>query len=348
MGASCSGKEKLTLSDYKFTEHPNGDLEGLTETMKSRKVSLTSVIGDGNHKLTKPSSWEWGEVKSAIQWENKDGFDDLNTNKWVPQGISSTADAYDKGDWNGKNAFAVSWHNNDDSSARVTFIDKTTNQYRHVLLVYPTAKDDFGPVKIHAGGIAWYGDKLYVVDTSIGLRVFDLSNVWQVDTGDKIGKDGGKYTAANYKYVVPQTSYYKLGSGPAFRFSYVAIDRSSTPDSLIVGEYQTAGSDKPIRHVKWDLDSTNRKLKSNTATFGYCVGQPRMQGAVSVGNKVYISVSNLKNPGDLYTWEPGSTPVKQAKFFPPSSEDLSYNVHSKELYGLTEAAGGRYVLTYDV
>ena len=57
------------------------------------------------------------------------------------------ADAYDKGDWNGKEAWIVSWHNEDDTSVRVTFVDKETNKYRHVLLVYPTAKDDFGPVQ---------------------------------------------------------------------------------------------------------------------------------------------------------------------------------------------------------
>lgn len=55
--------------------------------------------------------------------------------------------------------------------------------------------------------IAWYGDLLYVVDTDIRLRIFDLSTVWKVDTGSKIGKDGTKYIAANYKYIITQISY---------------------------------------------------------------------------------------------------------------------------------------------
>jgi len=35
--------------------------------------------------------------------------------------------------------------------------------------------------------------------------VFDLSNIWQVGSGDGVGKkSGGGYSAAGYKYVIPQ------------------------------------------------------------------------------------------------------------------------------------------------
>ena len=34
---------------------------------------------------------------------------------------------------------------------------------------------------LHGGGIAWYGNLLYVVDTDDGLRVFDLKHIYQVD-----------------------------------------------------------------------------------------------------------------------------------------------------------------------
>ncbi|CUM57552.1 unnamed protein product [Debaryomyces tyrocola] len=59
-----------------------------------------------------------------MQWESKDGFDDLNTQKWVPQDIASSADAYDKRNWNGTGAWVISWYNEDDTIARVTFVDK--------------------------------------------------------------------------------------------------------------------------------------------------------------------------------------------------------------------------------
>lgn len=34
---------------------------------------------------------------------------------------------------------------------------------------------------------------------------FDLTNIWQVGCGDDVGKvSGGVYSAAGYKYVIPQ------------------------------------------------------------------------------------------------------------------------------------------------
>lgn len=64
--------------------------------------------------------------------------------KWIPQDISSSADSNDKGNWYGTGAWAISCHNEDDTSARVTFVDKENNKYRHALLVYPTAKMIWG------------------------------------------------------------------------------------------------------------------------------------------------------------------------------------------------------------
>jgi hypothetical protein len=74
------------------------------------------------------------------------------------------------------------------------------------MLVEPSADDNFKEVPVHAGGIVWYGDALYVVDTDNGLRVFNVSNIWAVGAGDGVGKDAttGKYSANNYAYVLPQ------------------------------------------------------------------------------------------------------------------------------------------------
>ena len=74
-----------------------------------------------------------------------------------------------------------------------------------MLLVYPDAKDDFKDVPVHAGGVMWYGNTLWVVDTRNGIRVFDMDNIWQVESGDGTGKNSdGTYSAAGYKYVLPQ------------------------------------------------------------------------------------------------------------------------------------------------
>jgi hypothetical protein len=57
--------------------------------------------------------------------------------------------------------------------------------------------------QLHAGGIAWYGDHLYVMETHGGIRVFDWRKIYQVDTStgssDKVGKQGDKWQAYGYK-----------------------------------------------------------------------------------------------------------------------------------------------------
>jgi hypothetical protein len=351
LAAECDGT-KLDESRYKMTLHGIKSHDSFVKHMKKHKVSLTSVIEDGNHKMKTPSKWPYkNKAKQALQWEETSDFDDMNTEKWVPQGISSSADAYDKGDWNGKKAWVVSWHEKDDAMVRVTFVDMDTKKYRHVLLVIPTAEDDFSSFKkLHAGGIVWYGDTLWVPDTGVGVRVFDLSNVFKVSTGDKIGKNGDKWTAAGYKYIIPQKGYYK-NAVETFHHSFCALDRTDSPDTILFGEYQPKSEvDKgtPTRVGKWELDFEKRALKGSAAKSVYCLGIERMQGAMTVNNKYYISSSNVDAQSNLYTWQPGKNKDKNAHFFPPHSEDISYNKHGNEFYVVTEGKGERFIVTYDL
>jgi hypothetical protein len=194
---NCNTADKSrTGSDFVLVEQPdNPNVASLSKKLKT--VSVADVFNDGNHKMTADSA-------GRKLWEKNTGFNDLDTEKWVPQGISSTADASEGGTVGGKDGWIVSWHRDDDKSVRVTFVDRANDKYRHALLIYPHAADNFREVPIHAGGIMWYGDKLWVVDTKNGIRVFDMANIWQVGSGDAVGKTGSKYSAAGYKYVIPQ------------------------------------------------------------------------------------------------------------------------------------------------
>lgn len=196
--SNCNTQDKKrTGSDFVLVEQPdNANVAKIAKLVK--KATVADVFNDGNHKMTTDSA-------GRKAWEKKASFNDMDTKKWVPQGISSTADASAGGTYQGKDGWLVSWHRDDDKSARVTFVNRANDKYRHVLLVYPHAADNFRAVPVHAGGIMWYGDKLWVVDTNNGIRVFDLSNIWQVGSGDGVGKkSGGGYSAAGYKYVIPQ------------------------------------------------------------------------------------------------------------------------------------------------
>ncbi|KAK3301843.1 uncharacterized protein B0T15DRAFT_405427 [Chaetomium strumarium] len=339
---NCNTKDKARNgADFVLVEQADSaHVASLSKVLK--RVNVSDVFRDGNHKMTTDSA-------GRKRWQQTADFNDMDTAKWIPQGISSTADAAAGGTYEGKDGWLVSWHRDDDKSVRVTFVDRANDKYRHALLVYPHAADNFREVPIHAGGIAWYGDKLYVVDTSKGIRVFDLANIWQVGSGDAVGKTGSKYSAAGYKYVIPQIRWYKWTSTFPFRFSWISLDRTTTPNQLLVGEYQTDTTAKPVRMAKFDLDSKTGRLKTEgktaKAAWAYCVGIEQMQGAVSANGKIYISRSQGAKAGDMFGWVPGKAAYKNAGFFPRSPEDLSYDKRrGGRVYGLTEHAGQRYVI----
>lgn len=95
---------------------------------------------------------------------------------------------------------------------RVSFFNQATQMYRHVLLVWPymNSKDhiSFDALHasegkcttevtsscaaqngIHAGGMVWYGNYLYVADTANGMRVFDLRKIMDLNPDNKADVD---------------------------------------------------------------------------------------------------------------------------------------------------------------
>lgn len=140
---------------------------------------------------------------------------DTATRAWIPQGVTSVSDAVAGERWaGGDRPLVVSWHEN--GKVRITFVDPARRRYRHVLLVEPVMKGrhvTYRDIKVHAGGIAWYGDRLYVADTWRGLREFDMRQIYDLarskagSTGHagRVGLHRGKYYAHGYRFVMPQT-----------------------------------------------------------------------------------------------------------------------------------------------
>lgn len=167
---------------------------------------------------------------------------DQNTTAWRPQGITGFT-------WSGKRFLLITWYGvgpsviegvkNQHKGVRVSLVDITTQNaitYRHILLVQNKQNinnpilfkesnnyqqlDLFAPVTIHAGGVAYANEKIYVASTNLGIRVFNLNNIISI-TGDttknKIGKDSnGHLKAFNYSYILPQSGYYKIDEGKPF------------------------------------------------------------------------------------------------------------------------------------
>ncbi|MFI7340926.1 hypothetical protein ACIBUY_23680 [Streptomyces sp. NPDC050085] len=372
------------------TDNRDGDAFASVNSALAAKLggraTFETVVASANRPATHATSVPGvssAALADAFTWKSGDS----DTTEWVPQGITTSADALGNGVYpaGGKRIVLVSWYYDIgaiDKGMRVSFVDytnKSAPMYRHVLLVEPvltaSGAPSFAPIRKHAGGITWYGNRLYVVDTFYGLRVFDLNEMFEVATGDEtlcgLNDADGKYYAYNYQYVLSQSHAYD-NTGTYLRYSAVALDRSSTPDSLVVGEYSPdkvdatdpsvtytdgpfAGNGTTVRTpklVRWEVDSATRLLKASAAKEAVTVKQAKIQGSACVLGKHYLSVSNgPSSKGYLRTVTPPATTPSAVTGLPVAPEDLSLHAGSASgwsygadvLWNLTEIEGARYV-----
>ena len=161
-------------------------------------VSVDEVVADANHEMT--------ITGGKYKWPTKKDDDEFDNESWYPQGISSSVDAGDA-KYNKNHLFLVSWYakKDEEKGVRISFINTSVAppKYRQVLLVEPTgtsSKPSFKTVHVHAGGIAWYGNLIYVADTDNGVRLFDVEHIWKVKDGDGAGRQSnGDYHAYGYR-----------------------------------------------------------------------------------------------------------------------------------------------------
>lgn len=328
--------------------------------------------------------------------------------EWMPQGITTVADAKANQVWNTKQAILISWYDkksdkvtNTDADkikgARVTFFDPATFKYQHVLLVYPlinsygnpsymslrtTQRTDYD--SLHAGGIVWYGNYLYVADTANGFRVFDMRYIFDLktatngDTSDKsqIGRQSGIYYGHGYRYVMPQVAAWTsvvprnltrkcTADAGSPTFSFVALDRSGI-DNLVSGEFcpdkSAAGNiNKFGRVARWPLDGNTGEPKLTNGLWKadavYRLPISNVQGAVSYNNKWYLSRSQGQSNGFLYVTKPKSSStgvleIESAHYAGVGPEDLSHwskpDGSVGSLWTVTEHAGKRLIYVCDI
>lgn len=319
-------------------------------------VSVAGVVDDANRTATSCTASASNRLASFC-WDSGDN----GVTYWIPQGITTSADAYDAGTYEDRTVILVSWYydGSPDKGVRISFVDYANPSapvYRHALLVEPytnAGNPDFRPVPIHAGGMFWYGYYLYVADTNNGFRVFDLRHIWQVTTGNEslVGRQSnGTYQAYNYKYVVPQAFTYARSSAGGYTnltYSFASLDRTSTPDSVVVGEYAYPGTG--TRLVRFGIDYTNRMLRTDAdgyarATEAYDVSVTSMQGATAIGGKYYLSTSDGdSNKGDLATFTPGGSVVMRTDTLPIAPRTCPAGDSRDQLWSVTEYAGARSV-----
>jgi hypothetical protein len=272
-------------------------------------ASLSDVLADLDNTGSTAASVAGNPagLTRVFGWE----ADDNDSANWIPQGLTGSADG-SGGTFEGKQLFLSSWYDKTgNKGVRIAIVDGTraTAKYRFALLVTPSgtaAAPSFSAVPIHAGGLAWFGNYLYVVDTTKGFRVFDLTRILKTEadsTKSAIGCTGGTCKAFDYRYVIPQVGAYTQQSSCAPRFSFVSLDRSTNPPSLLSGEW-CDGIACPVlggRLYRWELDPATARINRAFPKDAFLMGQSHVQGGAASGSVYYLSSSKPKGTaGALY------------------------------------------------
>jgi hypothetical protein len=148
------------------------------------------------------------------------------------------------------------------------------------------------------------------------------------------------------RYVLPQVRTYNWQSKSGvtdLRFSFISLDRTTKPDSIVVGEYHADRTD--CRLIRWDIDYTNRLLKTSggiaTASEAVSHGNTKIQGVASINGKWFLTQSG----GNMlsYSW---NGKKKTTKVFEKVPEDLSYEA-GVGLWTMQEEEGYRHVFAVD-
>lgn len=319
-----------------------------------RRVGLRGVLDDSNRR---GSAVEVPGVAAlgGMAWAAAE----QKTRRWYPQGITTSADAYgsetDGGSFEGKPVLITSWYGHGAIGylllgSRISIIDYSDPEaprYRHVLLVAPERR--FGihrlrPVRVHAGGIVWYGKYLYVAGTAEGIRVFRLDDIVRVHN---------RARTKGYRYVLPQfTSYAAQNDADAepMKYSFMSLDRTDAEDSLVAGEYGRKGGSH--RLISYALDRTTELPRTNER--GHAIPSiafdrqvERMQGAALVNGVWVLTASRGEgNPGDLWIGQPGEFTLYKG-VLPTGPEDITYWPQRGQLWSVTEWPQRRWVYAID-
>ncbi|TDD63152.1 hypothetical protein E1298_44070 [Actinomadura rubrisoli] len=401
VGAPAASAAPLDLSNFTLQVADNAgylksNVAGLDTALPN--VGVGDIMAEANRKGTvtngaacnsaavtdpdRPDDKPKVSVTKSFCWQNDpNGEDDRNTKNWYPQGVTTVADAQADQVWGGSNQpLLVSWYfkggvGNTAKGTRVSFIDPNTGSYRHVLLAHPfhnsAGNASYTSLRnnqtagegssLHAGGMVWYGNFLYVADTARGFRVFDMRHIYDLkaagDKGnvtdqDKVGRNDGVFYGYGYRYVMPEVTQWEhtASTGPADsectqndgapNFSFASLDRSGT-DHLVSGEYCDGALPTNGRVAAWKIgdatvDGEQRTAGSRMyADAAYSLPRSNIQGATRFNGRWYLSqshgepVAGQDDLGELHTTSAVTSPtgtLQVAKTQPAAigCEDLSH------------------------
>lgn len=270
-------------------------------------------------KCDEAKSGALSKVASVTGWlcfEKKDADD----TSWSPQGITGTWDAHPSGTVNKASAFAVSWHYTGDKRSRVTFLRDRggLHRYNHVLLVRPTTSGkyvSYANMATHAGGMVWYKRFLLVADENRGILVFDTHNLLDltksktaknnIDNTKYIGRRGNKYYSQGFRYVLPLSGEWRISPTQTGKclaeskhpcYTYVGLDRSTSPPTLLTGEWcdkRTTTKCTVGRIATWSLKSDTTPCSRGCLVYG--------AGSLAQARHVYTQPSPFMQGGNRWS-----------------------------------------------
>jgi hypothetical protein len=320
--AAASGPTTLPTSQFTLSAdyHHHDDVNAALVS-KLGTADVDTVMAHANHDRTAPDSLGLAGYAGGFKFDSTDNGDCTN----YPQGISSSRDAVgtaDSGNYDGHQLILVSWYTTNgcdgaQTRSRITLVDWDAtypNKYRKVLLVEPTgsaASPNFKDIPMHAGGVSWYGDYLYVADTGHGMRVFNMKKILKTNTGGTAGQigtiDGKTFYAHNYGYVLPQvgTITSNTTSGTPLVWSAISLDRVTR--SIVVNEYTCSSGctkypNRPARAIRFPFAAgASTFATSTTASEALQLPWYKLNGVASHNGRWWFNSSGDKK---LYYWTP--------------------------------------------
>lgn len=328
------------------TEENLDEVTGLAEE-HGGFVGLGGVVGQLNRQAERVEV-PGRVVEGGFAWNEGD----RRTQRWWPQGITTSADASDEEDFDGRRLLVTSWYSKtiegENYGSRISVVDLDTLRYRHVLIVEPV--ESFGrmvmkPLDVHAGGLVWCGPYLHIAGTRRGLFTCRMDDIMEVEPSEE---------SFGYRFVLPVTFAYEGScADPAhtMRYSFLSLDRSSTPPHLVAGEYgMSRHKDVTKRLVRYPLDPETWHLTagddgSSRPAWLEEAGLGHMQGAAYVDGSYYVTTSRGRwRLGNLVVGTPGNW-RRLPRALPIGPEDIAYWPSERRFWSSSEYPGHRYVFS---
>lgn len=321
---------------------------GLAKRFRTQRVGLRGVLADLG-RIARPTEVPGAAADAGFAWDHHDQV----SRRWYPQGVTTAADADARGDFDGRSVAIVSWYARGligrlFLGSRITVvadIDAKEPRYEHVLLMAPRrilGIPLLRPVRVHAGGIAWYGEHLFVTSSARGIDVFRLNEIARV-----------RRRWRTYRYVLPRFAEYRAENdrdAVPVTYSFLSLDRGLEHDHLVAGEYARQGGRPRLMRYRLDRESQMLRIGDERAAIPVEVFErqvPRMQGAAVMHGTWFVTASAGEgSPGDLWVGRPGAL-VRHRGVLPTGPEDISFWPHRGQLWTVTEWPGRRWVYPID-